>query len=195
MNVTLTLVLAEVSLRVWATIWPTPILVTSSVPSQIRRNAGRAAPGAMRLGFPMNRGSHYDTEFAPASAARGKVAVSIGDSFSYGVVPHWFHFTTVAERELQGVDVYNMGFPGTSPTDYLFLLQHEALALKPELVVIELFMGNDVDEGPGLAGPARWYDGDSYLAAVVWFRLQIMRRAELAHAASSPRPTSSTGDQ
>src|SRR5581483_7407084 len=110
------------------------------------------------------------------SPTRGHVVASIGDSFSYGVVPHAFHFTTVAEEALPGVQIYNMGYPGLGPTDYLYLLQRRALPLQPDLIVVNLFVGNDIGDGSTGAGPRRWYDADSYLVPVVWFRLQMMRR-------------------
>lgn len=182
MNIVIILVLAELSLRVVAMFWSSPLLITSSTPSQIRRDSNRQAPGSLRFGFPMNSGGHYDTEFVPKGASRRRLVVSIGDSFSYGAVPHYFHFTTVAERLLNGVDIYNMGYPGTGPEDYLYLLENQALPLNPDLIVIQLFMGNDLPVGPSGASPPRWCDADRYLLAIVWFRLGIMRRAHLVNA-------------
>jgi hypothetical protein len=178
MNLAVLLVLAELGLRVLASVWASPILVTSGTPPEIRRTAGRQAPGSLSFGFPMNSLGFYDTEFAPPTATRGKVVASIGDSFSYGVVPHAYHYTTVAERALPGVAIYNMGFPNTGPSDYLYLLQRQALPLRPDLVVVEIFLGNDVSDFPQPAGPSRWYDADRYLSAVVWHRLGVMRRAK-----------------
>lgn len=184
MNAVLLLVLAEISLRILGTFWASPLLVTESSPLQIRRDAERRQPGTLLFGFPMNQGGHYDTEFLPPSADRGPVVVSIGDSFSYGVVPHTYHYTTVAERESPGVEIYNMGYPGTGPIDYLYLLEHDALPLEPDLVVVQLFVGNDVaDDGGYIAGSPRWYDADSYLIAIVWYRLQILRRAKRVNVA------------
>ncbi|MBI4342462.1 MAG: hypothetical protein HY599_03735 [Candidatus Omnitrophica bacterium] len=184
MNAVLALVLAEVALRVGGTFWPSPLLMAPSAPPQVRRGANRGPPGQIRFNFPLNQGGHYDSEFKPASAVPGPVVVSIGDSYSYGTVPHAFHFTTVAEQEIPGVEIYNMGYPQIGPSDYLYLLEHEALPLDPDLVVVNLFLGNDVTDGPGMPmGPPRWYDADSYMVAVVWRRWQIMRRARLAHRA------------
>jgi hypothetical protein len=178
MNAVAILVLAELSLRVLSMFWASPLLVTESSPSQIRRDSERRQPGQLLFGFPMNAGGHNDTEFLPRASRTTETVVSIGDSFSYGVVPHAFHFTTVAEREGSGFEIYNMGYPGIGPSDYAHLLQNDALPLEPDLVLIQLFVGNDIGDGPSPAGPARWHDADSYLAAVVWYRLQILRRAE-----------------
>jgi hypothetical protein len=195
MNVALLLVFAEISLRVAAVFLPSPLLVTESTTSQLRRGANRERPGTLHFGFPMNQGGHYDTEFVPRSASPNRIVVSIGDSFSYGAVPYPFHFTTVAEGELPGVEIYNMGYSGIGPEDYLYLLEHEAVPLEPDLLVIQLFVGNDVTEGSPPGGPARWYDADSYLVAIVWYRLQIMRRAKLVDAAEATQSSNLTRDE
>ena len=180
MNAVLVLMLAELALRLAGTVWPTPLLVTQSTSSQVRLSANRERPGTVRFNFPINRGGHYDTEFLPDSMRRAPVVVSIGDSYSYGTVPHAFHFTTIAEQEVGGIEFYNMGFPDIGPNAYLYLLEHEALPLNPDLVIINLFMGNDVTDGAmPVVRPPRWHDADNYLLAVVWNRFSIMKRAEL----------------
>ena len=192
MNACLTLLLAEGSLRVLARAGASSLLVTESVPLQVRRDAHRQAPGTRWFGFPMNRGGHYDTEFVPSSDVPGPLVVSIGDSFSYGAVPHAYHFTTVAEDERPGVEIYNMGYSAIGPSDYLHLLQQEALPLKPDLVVVHLFVGNDITDGRTPAGPPRWYDGDSYLLAVVWHRLRNMKRSGFANVGQGALPSDAT---
>jgi hypothetical protein len=178
MNALLIIVLTELSLRVLAVFWASPLLVTESSPSPIRRDSERRQPGQMVYGFPMNAGGHHDSEFLPRASRTKKTVVSIGDSFSYGVVPHAFHFSTIAEREGSGFEIYNMGYPGIGPIDYVHLLKNDALPLQPDLLLIQIFVGNDIGDSPSLAGPARWHDADSYLTAVVWYRLQMLRRAK-----------------
>ena len=179
-NLALILVLTEVSLRVLAGFWSSPLLVTDAMPSQVRRESNRLPPAMMWHGYPMNSGGHYDTEFDVNSAIPGPLVVSIGDSFSYGTVPLPYHFTTVAEALRPSVEIYNMGFSGIGPSDYLHLLEQVALPLQPDLIVIQLFVGNDLVEGYASGGPAQWYDGDSYLVAVVWHRLRLMARSEIS---------------
>jgi hypothetical protein len=190
MNVSLIVVLAEGSLRVVSLFWASPLLVTESMPSQVRRDASRERPGTIWFGFPMNRGGHYDTEFVPSSEVPGPLVVSIGDSFSYGAVPHQYHFTTVAERERPGVEIYNMGFSAIGPADYLYLLEQEALPLKPDLIVVQLFVGNDVAHGSKPAGGRRWYDAGSYRLAVVWHRLRNMSQAGMTSRRAAAQPPS-----
>jgi hypothetical protein len=185
MNVAVALVIAELGLRVLAAFVPIPILVTDASSSKIRRNAERSLPGTLRFGFPINQGGHFDSEFVPRAERQGSAVVSIGDSFSYGTVPHAYHFTSVVERERPGIEVYNMGFPGTGPRDYLELLAGTALTLEPDLVLIQIFVGNDFGAGASWSDPPRWYDADHYLLGIVWHRLQILRRAELKNWADA----------
>ncbi|MEH6515146.1 MAG: SGNH/GDSL hydrolase family protein [Halioglobus sp.] len=177
MNVLLALILAEVVLRIASVVWASPLLITESTSSQIRRDSERVQPGVERFSFPINSAGHYDTEFLPPSDRSLPLVVNIGDSFSYGVVPHYYHYTTVAEREFPDVEIYNIGFPGTNPVDYLYHLVEEVLPLEPDLVVIALFVGNDIVAQAAPASPTRWYDAQRYMVGIVWHRLQILRRA------------------
>tara|TARA_R110002124_G_scaffold2530_2_gene16013 strand:- start:32051 stop:34063 length:2013 start_codon:yes stop_codon:yes gene_type:complete len=178
MNAFIALILAEVSLRIAAAVWPTPLLITETSSSEIRRDAERVEPGVERFSFPVNSTGHYDTEFLPPSERSLPLVVSIGDSFSYGVVPHYYHYSTVAEREFPEVEIYNIGFPGTNPVDYRHLLIEEALPLEPDLIVIALFVGNDIVAQPGEKSTIRWYDAQNYMAGIVWHRLQILNRVQ-----------------
>ncbi len=178
MNVFLVLILAEIVLRIASAVWASPLLVTESTSSEIRRDSERMQPGVERFSFPINSAGHYDTEFLPRSERSRPLVVTIGDSFSYGVVPHYYHYTTVAEREFPDAEVYNIGFPGTNPVDYLHHLIEEALPLEPDLVVIALFVGNDILAQAPSTSPIRWYDAQRYMVGIVWHRLQILSRAQ-----------------
>ncbi len=193
MNVCLALLLAELTLRGAALVWASPLLVTDSTSSQIRRQSERMAPGADRFSFPINSQGFYDTEFLPPEERSRPLVVTIGDSFSYGVVPHHFHYTTVAERAFPGAEIYNIGFPGTNPTDYLAHVTEDALPLEPDLIVIALYVGNDLAPEPPSVSPIRWYDADSYLLGVVWHRLRILRVAQ-ANNWTQGEEDSSSGD-
>jgi hypothetical protein len=145
MNVCLAALGGEVALRVLARLRPSPILVQRDSPVG-RILSNRIAPGAMRFGFPCNSGGHYDGEFH-AKRPGEPLVVSIGDSFAAGVVPHPYHFTKVCERALPpGTAVFNMGCPSIGPPEYLLFLEKEALPLRPDLVVVDLFLGNDIND-------------------------------------------------
>ncbi len=134
----------EVGLRTLAQVRPSVLLARPNDLGQAQVAAGRYPPGTVRYGFPVNSTGHYDEEFVPKRPGE-RLVVTIGDSFSAGVVPHFFHFTTVAERRLEGaVTIDNMGVPAIDPPGYLYLFLHEALPLHPDAVVVDLYLGNDV---------------------------------------------------
>jgi hypothetical protein len=145
MNALILALLAEVSLRILAVLRPLPIFQQGdeSAAQTIRRF--RLQPGLVRYGFPVNSRGDYDEEPAVRKAGRPLI-ISIGDSFSAGMVPHENHFTTLAERNLGGAaDIYNLGVPGADAPEYLLLLESEALPRHPDVLLVNLFIGNDVE--------------------------------------------------
>ena len=140
----LSAVLAEGALRLIATVRPGPLFAMADAGPQQLLALYRREPGYVHLGFPVNSHGMADEEFTPAREGE-RVVVTLGDSFSMGVVPHPWHFTTVAEEGLARTRVHNMGVTGIGPPEYLEILRHEALPLDPDLVVVDLYVGNDVD--------------------------------------------------
>jgi hypothetical protein len=175
-------VLGEVGLRVIATVTRSPLLVTSTAGVVEQLESHRYEPGHVRWGFPCNSGGHYDDEFEPRDARPGKTIAMIGDSFSTGTVPHAFHLTTVCERILDSVQVYNVGVAAIDPPAYLHLLQTEVLPLEPDLIVVNLFVGNDFVYRPfGGSGWARgWLDRDNVLLCLLPRRLATIDRERRA---------------
>ena len=164
----------EIGLRSIAWIHPTQIFARySDMPADVVRHL-RASPGSIHFGFPCNRGGHYDDEFVRRKGGE-RLVVVIGDSFSFGIVPHDYHYTTVCERIL-GWPVDNMGISSTGPPEYLTLFVDEARPLDPDAVVIGLFVGNDLVLGSRtrnrwleLARP--WLDRDNVFLWLVPRRL------------------------
>jgi hypothetical protein len=144
LNLCILAVGAELSLRILTSFISSPLFARAL--DRVERNLElhRLPPGTVRYGFPCNEGGHYDTSFTPR--ADMPVVVAIGDSYSQGVVPHHFHFTSVCERALEDCAIYNMGIAATGPAEYLHLMKTEALPLDPDLIVINLFMGNDISD-------------------------------------------------
>lgn len=177
LNICLVVVVAEAGLRILAWRIPSPLLITAASSTRRILVSERLQLGHIHYGFPVNSTGHYDSEFLPKEEGKGLV-ICIGDSFSPGVVPHYYHFTTVCERLLPGTKVYNMGISRLGPRGYNYLLMTEALPLDPDVVVINLFIGNDIsdfaqtpDNGFDLSN---LFDRDNFLLYVVPQRLLRM---------------------
>jgi len=188
-NVLACVVVGELGLRALSAWKPSPVFARIGGAPLQRLEEQREQPGVLRYGFPCNSGGHYDDEFRPRASGE-HMALTIGDSFSYGVVPHAFHFTTVCER-LLGIPIDNVGVPCTGPPEYAYLLEHEALPLHPEVVVIDIFVGNDLvfpyDETPTLDPFLRtWLDRRNALVFLVPERLMKIAREKGRRTSDQP---------
>lgn len=178
-------VLGELTLRALAAVHPRPILHHGSVGAREAIARNRLAPGAPHLGSSVNRGGHNDDEFQPKREGQRRV-VSVGDSFSLYMAPKTHHFTTLAEQQLPGVDICNLGVAAVGPPEYVLLLREEGLALQPELVLINVFVGNDLANAWQSALNARRsplravFDADSCLLYLVPRRMAIQWRERRA---------------
>lgn len=179
LNLCILVVAGEIGLRAAARWRPSVLLTRAEAGIEESLQASRYPPGTVRHGFPVNSGGHYDEEFVAKHPGQRRV-VCIGDSFSAGVVHHSFHFTTVAERLLDGVAIDNMGLPAIDLPHYQLLLEREALKLDPDAVVVNLFVGNDLSwplpssgRAPRLQG---LFDGSNLLVFEVPRRLLILSR-------------------
>src|SRR5262249_37870970 len=131
--------------------------------------AWRLQPGSVRLGFRVNPDGFYDRD-VPHEPRPSTLVACLADSFGVGVVPHEQNLTTVAERELaargrRGVELYDISVCGAGPPVYFELLQQYAKPLAPDLVVVALFVGNDLVT-PGQARSASaldaWLDRERF---------------------------------
>ncbi len=178
--------LLEGALRLAASTSSSPVLSQADVKSIeiLEKRKRRHRPGRLRLGFPLNSLGHYDVEPERPGDGGARIAM-IGDSFSFGVVPHHFHFSTVAERR-SGIEIDNYGHPGIGPLEYLYLLRHEALSSAPDVVAVNLFVGNDIGGARRFRSRNRalrmWLGRDNLLLYQVPRRLARLRNARLAGA-------------
>ena len=71
----------------------------------------------------------------------------LGDSFAVGpAVPFADNFLTLLETQLPGVEVYNFGISSTGPREYQTALQEDVWQFQPDLVMVCVFVGNDITE-------------------------------------------------
>ncbi len=147
-NVVLILVLFEIGLRMFIAFGDAPIWMTPE-PNHV---VYRLNPNAEWMGDTPNSKGFFEEEFVPKEAGRTRVAV-LGDSFVVGMVPFAQNYITLADRALgDNVEVINLGVVHTAPPEYLQILRTEALPLEPDLIVLSIFLGNDIQpaESSGL---------------------------------------------
>jgi hypothetical protein len=75
---------------------------------------------------------------------------AIGDSFAVGpAVPFADNYLTRLASELPQVEVANFGVAGAGPREYLEILDRDVWSIDPDLVLVSLFIGNDITESLG----------------------------------------------
>lgn len=72
--------------------------------------------------------------------------VTIGDSQTYGVSAPAKESWPAVLGELSGLEVYNLSLGGYGPVQYLHLLTTQAIRLKPSVVIVGFYLGNDLLE-------------------------------------------------
>ncbi|MBM4132430.1 MAG: hypothetical protein FJ245_01555 [Nitrospira sp.] len=87
----------------------------------------------------------------PGAAPR---VLALGDSFTWGAgVSYDEAFVTLLERGLQAdapeAEVINLGVPAWGPHEELHLLKTYGVRLQPDLVVLNFFIGNDIQNKRG----------------------------------------------
>lgn len=187
----LALGVAELGLRAWRALSPSPLLLTADLTTRQRMEMNAWKPGSLRMGFTVNSGGHYDTEFLPRAERDGRhLVVTVGDSFSASVVPHYWHFTTVCERLLEGVEVYNFGIAACGPHDYLEWVRRDVRDLQPDAIVVNLFLGNDLQDANSpedVVARRPWLHHTNLLVWLLPTRIVKLRQARLSPAQKERR--------
>lgn len=167
----ITLVSLEIGLRVFHYFSPLPIFYDNSY------NRFRMSPHVPIYGFSTNSKGFHDVERSKEKPAGTYRALGIGDSFSFGVVPHQFNYLTLLENHIKATrpefELVNMGIPGLSPREYLAVLLNEGLELKPDMVLLSFFIGNDFAETAKIDRIYRW----SYTANIVKYVYALKTKA------------------
>jgi hypothetical protein len=192
-NLCVLLLGAELGLRVTARFIHSPLLRQESTDAADWLEANRLKPGALRFGFPANSRGYYDDELVPN---HGCLVTAVGDSFTVGVVPHEYHFASVAARAL-GCPIDQIGVCAVGPEEYAIMLRDDALPLGPDVVVLDLFVGNDIVENLRgrdhfRNGMRRWLDRDNTLVYQLPRRLAAIARARRRGYAGTGDPNSAS---
>jgi hypothetical protein len=141
-NLTLTLVLAELSLRVFASVSGTSLLMSDTLDAY-RLRPGQDYGGGLRgnrLGYP-------GREFQRSKRAGVLRIAALGDSFAVGpAVAFADNYLTLLEAKLPGTEVYNFGVSSAGPREYQAVLRQDVWPFQPDLVLLSVFVGNDITE-------------------------------------------------
>ncbi|MHC5063679.1 MAG: hypothetical protein ACYTG5_06870 [Planctomycetota bacterium] len=134
----LLLVICELGLQLAAAVFPKVDYLLS--PPWTRVKADDATLGYRPSPyFP----GHDEWGFRNATVPEFCELLTIGDSMTYGYSAQEGESWPARMQKHLDVSLYNMSFGGYGPIEYLALLR-EGLALKPKVVLIAVFMGNDI---------------------------------------------------
>ena len=174
-----TLGFLEVGLRVFHHFYHTPIFFDGSY------NQFRGQPLSDNYGFKLNSMGFKDKEFGSKQDSVYRI-IGIGDSFAFGVVPYQNNYLTLLEENLRkqkkNVEVLNMGISSIGPLAYWSILEREGLALKPDMVVVSFFIGNDFKGD--LFTRRNKFVSYSYLAALVFYLGKLKKLDSKIYATS-----------
>jgi len=100
------------------------------------------------LGVSINAEGFRDDELAAQLALDRPRIMFVGDSFTYGAsaVPKSEAFTDLIER--YGYTGFNFGVPGTDPVQYAAITEQYLPIVKPDLLAIMFYLGDDINRFP-----------------------------------------------
>ena len=178
-NIVVIGLLLEGALGLWAGFSHSPVFWDASrIEATVRQQ--RLRPHSTFFNFPVNSKGYHDTEFQPGRPNALTVAV-LADSFGVGIVPYDYNYVTVAERCLaealagryRRVSLDNYGIGGIGMREYYHLLTREVLPTRPSLVLLCVFVGNDIFGYPG-----RWMGRYGLQGWWIWILPQRLLRLE-----------------
>ncbi len=178
-NAALAVVLGEIALRgyaAWAGVSP---LVADSL------EAYKLAPHRDYGNVRANAHGYPGREFRVERISGVFRVAALGDSFAVGpAVRYADNYLQLLERKLPRTEVFNFGVSGTGPREYLTILRNEVWTYHPDLVLVSVFVGNDVTET--LATPRRMDPRQSALGLFAIRTWRLWRRRADAGAGPSP---------
>jgi hypothetical protein len=181
-NLAFALVLAELALGGYAVCCGSSLLLADTLDSY-KLTPGQTYGDGLRgnkLGYP-----GPDWEIAQQPGIRRIAA--LGDSFAVGsAVAFSENYLTLVGQELPASEVLNFGVSGTGPREYAAILHQDVWAFHPDVVLVSVFIGNDITEvmaTPRHLDPRRY---SLYLALTRGWRL-ARERCRLERAGDVPR--------
>lgn len=91
-----------------------------------------------------NSGGHDAWGFRNRTVPTHADIVAIGDSTTYGLSAQFEQSWPALLASMSGHSVYNLGLGGYGPMEYATLLVARGASLTPDVVVIGLYLGNDI---------------------------------------------------
>jgi hypothetical protein len=141
-NVVLTLVLAELALRAIAVFGGPSLVISDALGAHLLKPGHDYGDGLRgnRLGFP-------GPDFVKGKAPGVFRIAALGDSFAVGpAVPFVDNYLTLLGSRLPRAEIYNFGVSGAGPREYRVILRQCAWGYQPDLVLLSVFVGNDITE-------------------------------------------------
>lgn len=95
-------------------------------------------------GLPVNSEGFHSPEFADTDTAR-PTAMLIGDSFTWGMNASEADssFANILRKE-SGWNVHNLGIPAADPVQYALIAEQYIPRLRPDIVIVCFYTGNDI---------------------------------------------------
>jgi len=93
--------------------------------------------------YHINRDGFRTKEFIDYSTAKPKV-LFLGDSFTWGLNAEPISNCFVDRIDSLGYLTFNTGIPGADPTQYAYLAEKYTPLVKPDIVAIMFYLGNDI---------------------------------------------------
>lgn len=138
--------LAEVVLRF--VVNPADFLLATTIQDEI-----------LGLRIPPHTTGHDALGFRNRTVPQRADIVAIGDSMTYGVSAPRDSSWPQQLGGLLGEQVYNMGLGGFGPLQYLHLAKSTAPALKPRLLIVGFYFGNDIMDAYYVANGNPYWQG------------------------------------
>jgi hypothetical protein len=156
-------------------------------------------PGRVHSGFVLNSRGLRTREYATRKRPGTLRVVALGDSFTFasGGMPYSELWPSLLEGHLRErgsrpVEVLSLGVPGVGPSFLKRLWELEGSRLRPDVVILALFVGNDfTDEGPAVVeNLGTSLARVSYAARLVRNVLRLWRAGVELPAEGAPAPAS-----